>query len=698
MIWNQPSHLFLTVIVITCSECTLVQHSCLGYEHDVVCLLRHQSAPCSLNRIILLTDDSLDSQFLAPIVKTITISASLFTFYDNLSTLSLEAIRKIIVHNLDNQMNRPSSFLVMTSRFHHILDAAENYFNAEGRSHGSLALHRSKWLIFLQTQDELAKLTMQQYSNSTYDHVTAVILRRYILNSICEIQTYMWHKGRIKSPQIVRKNNFDYHNSNCFLFPNLKFGLNGRHLTMLTKIDWGFLVFVKYDTQKGAHEYAGYLIDICNVLAEVMNFSYSLLPDPTHEQLSWDDIATKVISGDVDIGLTVWSYTWKAIYNFSLTYPVLMDSISGIYRYDLQHHQRNSFFIICPFSPLTYVVMAISCIITSLVYVFIVGFIYPDEQEERIIPLKLFSSCERREGQQQQRNSTISSSTLTILLRKINTTFWTLFASIFTPGYLPCPIQMSARVLLFLWGMVTVTFYALYTGSLMSEILTRHKVAPFQTFQQMIDRGDYRWGTIEYSAIDQIMKTTKNGIIQRLNASASNVPGANMGNTYDTLTYQIETKLPNKLVFLYFHSLLKQVKARLANSRQFQIVPEPLLSANQGFICPFDSDLCQLFSKSIQILYDSNILDTVYQAHAIGNSTTVATTTAGEMPKRMGGHQHDNISLDHMRSTFLVVGAILGVALFVFVSEIFICAICSRGFHLKYKSFTIFKNNRSSML
>ncbi|RUS82097.1 hypothetical protein EGW08_010142 [Elysia chlorotica] len=120
----------------------------------------------------------------------------------------------------------------------------------------------------------------------------------------------------------------------CPLFPNIKHKFNERHLTVLAKVWPPYLIAVPVgDGNSSVYTYGGFLADVIEGLSQVMNFSYTLTPDPISSlNVTVEELEYRLRNDlEADLMARLYYVTSPYVYNQSLTHPVVTANMSGAY-------------------------------------------------------------------------------------------------------------------------------------------------------------------------------------------------------------------------------------------------------------------------------------------------------------------------------------------------------------------------------
>ncbi|KAK3800775.1 hypothetical protein RRG08_003179 [Elysia crispata] len=273
-------------------------------------------------------------------------------------------------------------FVCVSEKPWEIMTVAEEIFQREHRGYGALMPHSIRFvLVGLSKQKPTAPLSMADLEwisemselstplltrpvpvrspmisdmeahlkTSKFDNV---LLLPYTQNTSCDPCfklenpfSLMWRENRTREFEIVA-NWRDVNKCNrytktqakensrkkCAMFPNVSYNLNGRHLIVLAKVWPPYLTAVKANDDN-CSRYGGFLADVIEGLSQVMNFSYTLTPDP-HSSLNFSLRELEVKLGtklEADFMARLYYVTSFMVYNQSVTHPIVMANMSGAY-------------------------------------------------------------------------------------------------------------------------------------------------------------------------------------------------------------------------------------------------------------------------------------------------------------------------------------------------------------------------------
>ncbi|CAL1547837.1 unnamed protein product, partial [Lymnaea stagnalis] len=243
----------------------------------------------------------------------------------------------------------------------------------------------------------------------------------------------------------------------CQLFPNIKFGLNGRWLLVLAK-EWLLHLYKEPVPGSAETKYVGFYMDVVHLLARSLNFTFEVVPKTGEDdRMSWRDFSHQIASSSVDLGATTFPISTSAYYNHTVSFPLLCTNISGVY---MNPEGRSSSF------PKIKNHVIISVISTCFGKASVGSFILKN----------LFSDL---------RGVQIYEYFIDITFRFIGT--------LVNQNSFQIPYANSARILLWFWNMMVLVMSATLTGTLIANLVGKGETLPFTTFEEMMARGDYQW-------------------------------------------------------------------------------------------------------------------------------------------------------------------------------------------------------------
>ncbi|KAH9505192.1 hypothetical protein Btru_058918 [Bulinus truncatus] len=244
--------------------------------------------------------------------------------------------------------------------------------------------------------------------------------------------------------------------------------------------------------------------------------------------------------------------------------------------------------------------------------------------------------------------------------------FFKFIGSIFSQDSLPEPDSISARILLWCWCLMLLVITAIFTGNITANLVDFEESVPFTTFEELLQRTDYKWGLFQESSFYNVMKNSKEGTILRKLYDKMELFALTDPFVKGKFDDQIEKLGTEKYVTFFFTDDLEYLKD-VKGLNHIVILKDSFMISNMGFIFPKTSALNELISKQLLLMTDVGILDHLYRSrHNSSRSVNIVETKGSDV-----------ISLDmfYLEGLFYCCGLGLAVSGVVLVLEC-LCAKC----------------------
>ncbi|KAK0062187.1 glutamate receptor U1-like isoform X1 [Biomphalaria pfeifferi] len=238
--------------------------------------------------------------------------------------------------------------------------------------------------------------------------------------------------------------------------------------------------------------------------------------------------------------------------------------------------------------------------------------------------------------------------------------FFKFLGSIFSQDSLPEPRNCSARLLMWSWCLMLLVINAVFTGNITANLVDQEESIPFSTFEQLLQRNDYKWGLSEDSSFFNIMKNSRPGTtLRRLYDSMEQFARSDPSVT-GSFEVQVMKVKSEKYVTFFFSGDLEYLYEQ-NNVSNLVIMEDNFMTTYMGFIFPRNSTLNDLISERLLLMSDVGILPHLLQAN-----TNVSTNSKVSQSK-----DSSNMALDlfYMQGLFYSCGYGLAMATVVLLLE-----------------------------
>ena len=241
------------------------------------------------------------------------------------------------------------------------------------------------------------------------------------------------------------------------IFPNLKHGLNGINLRVCT-IPW-----VSYVIQYDNGTYSGYYIEVLNIIASKLNFTYTVY-QPLDGKLGikedgeWNGIIQELIDKKADV-VAVLSYSDER--NEVVDHPTSVTTDYGLIIYHAAEPMSMSIELLAkPFSRNTWLCFGAITIAASLAFV-----------------------LAQRWGKYGSRQFAFAQCIY-------------IFRTSLNQGSPVIPKCLSSRITYSIYSLGYIIIMALYTALLVSFLAVQQTYIPFRTMMEVAENTEYKLGTI----------------------------------------------------------------------------------------------------------------------------------------------------------------------------------------------------------
>ncbi|KAH9505193.1 hypothetical protein Btru_058921 [Bulinus truncatus] len=223
-------------------------------------------------------------------------------------------------------VHRITNVVIMSEHSVHIIQSANNVFLNHQRGLGALMIHRMQFVVFAESL--YVPVLREEITFTPFDNIFIVSISK-AHNSVTDMHTLMWRKNNVRELETVDASRSSL--KNCDVFPNINYLMNGRALSLLTK-EWLSLVYKSRDSVHGQLQYVGFFVDVVNLLAYALNFTYIFHPVAgDDDKLQWVDFAELISQSQFDIGVSVFPSISMIHYNHTVTFPLICTNLTGAY-------------------------------------------------------------------------------------------------------------------------------------------------------------------------------------------------------------------------------------------------------------------------------------------------------------------------------------------------------------------------------
>ncbi|XP_069103797.1 glutamate receptor ionotropic, kainate 2-like [Argopecten irradians] len=415
------------------------------------------------------------------------------------------------------------------------------------------------------------------------------------------------------------------------IFPNTKFGFNGRELLVSTNVWYPFV------TKHENMTFSGFCMDMLDHLAVSLNFTYHLImPVDGAWGMQFDNGSFNGLVGQMqrnEIDLTVAPMSIQtnreAVMDFS--YPYFYEpTVMLLKKPDPSDKKWRT--LIDPFTTTVLICIGISLPTVSFI----------------MCMLEYLSPYYRGLPDRASMRG----------LHHYSDAFWYLYGALLTQGGEHMSDAVSGRTLLSFWWLFCIVMMATYSGNLIAFLTVTKEKLPFDTLSGMVNQDVYRWGTIGGTAFIDIFKTSQqrsfkqvwDGIV-RFNQTDKDVL------TSDPALH-ITKVLSGDYVFLA-DKTYNELMIRSRKECDLIMTNEEFLPFQYAVGLPNNSPYTRLFANAILSIHESGLLQIWKLKHWPKRSTCYGSMVP----------EATIVSLIDIQSAFYLIGIGIVVAVTVLTCE-----------------------------
>ncbi|KAK0062186.1 hypothetical protein Bpfe_008287 [Biomphalaria pfeifferi] len=168
--------------------------------------------------------------------------------------------------------------------------------------------------------------------------------------------------------------------------------------------------------------------------------------------------------------------------------------------------------------------------------------------------------------------------------------FFKFLGSIFGHDSLPEPWNTSICLLTWSWCLMILLLTAVFTGNITANLVDQDESIPFSTFEQLLQRRDYKWGLSEDLSFFDIMKNSRPGTtLRRLFDSMEQFARSDPSVT-GSFEVQMTKMQTEKYVSFFFSDDLEYLRGCM-DSSHLVILKNNVMTTYMGLIFPKKSTL-----------------------------------------------------------------------------------------------------------
>ncbi|XP_067660170.1 probable glutamate receptor [Haliotis asinina] len=425
------------------------------------------------------------------------------------------------------------------------------------------------------------------------------------------------------------------------VFPNVKYGYNGRRFTLVMKHNsYGF----GFETVNGRRVFS-YPFRIMKILAHYMNFSYTVIPpreDAWGKDVngSWTGVLGTLQRREADFAsdmLTI-HYDRAVAFDYILL-PIAESKRFILYKKEEDADGDHLLLFLRAFQPTVLLMFGLSLLLEFVLLssVRLIG---------KKIGLQTNSENNKLEGNVRLKNTSA---------QNVLQTGFEVYGATIKQGSTRTSSTDSERILTAGWWMFTIVFSAVYCGTIMATLAVKVETPPFSNMAELVSRTDYKIGYDSSSITESIIQNSNLSYMVAFNKRIKDQSIKDTGLLSNNITTHLQRVHEGKYAFITSLVILPLARAKC----QLEAIDSRLSSTYTAFYLPKSSPLKPELQKAMYRLNDNGILQRTFQEWL--ESVPKETCHVEDFPKV--------VSLIKTQSIFFAVGIGVGSSSLILIAE-----------------------------
>ncbi|XP_061189524.1 probable glutamate receptor [Saccostrea echinata] len=447
----------------------------------------------------------------------------------------------------------------------------------------------SYWIVFSMEEESINIENNTDYClNVSMDNVLLIQKsgeKRYALLAL------MWRENNTREFEELNIDWDCFGNIKLDLFPNAKFGFNGRQL-LTTAIQ--YKSYVELAEEDGNLVVAGGVCgDIIRILCNKLNFTYRVIPPEDGqwgilmEDGNWTGMIGMLHRREVDIAmvpLTVQEDRKKVV---DFTIPFFYSNFAFMMRMPDPKTVKWRIYLDMFSTPVLYAIST-ALILSSL----------------------LLYAMERFNWNWNGRKPEEK--------RDLVDIFEYIYGALVLQAGHRLPSSTSGRVFTCIFWVSCVSLTAVYCGSLVASMaLARREKIHFQTLDELVAQSEYKWGYIAGTYLDSVLRKSNIGTYQKIYNGAQDFAREDPDVLSISDKVHFRKLTTEKYVFI---SPVPHLQTVSFSDCRSLLSTERFVEDNSAFGVPEDSPFKEIFSLKLAQLQDSGILGSIHQKYKLQNN------------------------------------------------------------------------------
>ncbi|XP_067672268.1 glutamate receptor U1-like [Haliotis asinina] len=511
---------------------------------SIIVVYENENDPCLYKFI-----DDLDRGIKVRLMSQSTFGDQLRSVMDN-----------IVIDERLHTMHRTLNFVLRctTKCIQHCLFTGMELDIKVGRR--SVLRHFSKWILIPKDDKGIA------VTDLTFDNV--ILLNHKKASPRIEIATLMWqHGGRqwnrlhtLCGPTI---------SDGIKVFPNARFGLNGRQLTVLA-LEWK--PFSVKERDRDIVYYSGISGLYIDYLSVRFNFSYKYIEPADglwgtmEENGSWTGIVGMLQRQEADLCSVPYAMSIERAKVMEFTYPILTEYSTVIYKKMEDENKAWKVLISC-FKWDVYVVGGIVLLIVGLMYGCLIKTTPNPYKEVQIM-----------------REAVYYNGTIMAIMPPLS------------EASVDIPVFDSGRILFSCWWLFCLIMVAVYRGNLMAFLAVSRTVVPFSTLEELANQDVYDVGAPVGSYLSSVIESSKQVELKKLWEKIQKTQAASPKSGPEDYQYQVQRLHQGNFAYMQANTVAVVIMNGTCNLAKMK---EGFLPTSSSMTFPLHSPLARLFYPEI---------------------------------------------------------------------------------------------------
>ncbi|XP_071096984.1 probable glutamate receptor [Haliotis cracherodii] len=357
------------------------------------------------------------------------------------------------------------------------------------KSNSSVDLCHVSRVLVVGTSDDLPVLLD---SNIQVENVALVELpsRHQGHSSKARMWTLMFHPNGRAFADVALSNDTIINPTD--VFPNVKFGYNGRQFTAVMKdnsFGYGYITVNK-------RRVFGFPFCVLNLLAEHMNFSYRVI-SPREDDWgkningSWTGLLGMLQRREADLASDILTIHIDRTAVADYLLPPIAETKQAI-MYKKEDDVDEDTFLLRPFQPFVFIMFGVS-LITCMIFLSFLILVHDKDE---------FHSRKCRTG--------------AWTIQTITQTTFEILGATLKQGSTARSSHTSEKILVWAWWMFTIIISAVYCGTIMTTFAVKLETQPFSNMAELAAREDYKIGYDASSITENIFQNSHQSVVMAI--------------------------------------------------------------------------------------------------------------------------------------------------------------------------------------